>query len=288
MRFRRSSSAVLVVAAAALLGSTLPASAGSGPANPSPARGLSTVAAGSTTRSAGAVPAKPVKAVVVASWSGCGSSGVIWDALNANWSSYGNVPVTIDYSNQALCGATFTLDALEASGADVVILDDPAGISNEFTSDQIDALKTYAEEGHDLIGTYLTFAWTGNSIDNSGLAPLFGLVKNNGWNGGENNIIATYKLKKKVKAAKPLFRGLAKSYVSTGYNSSQLPGDGVWSTNDLDGAKLVGLNADKSAAITVYTEGSYNAVFIANMPEYGGGAQDQQFFYNALIYPKKG
>jgi hypothetical protein len=54
------------------------------------------------------------------------------------------------------------------------------------------------------------------------------------------------------------------------------------------GAKLVGFNADRSAAITVYREGDYNAVFIANMPEYGGGPQDQQFLYNAIIYPSKG
>jgi hypothetical protein len=281
---RRSTSAVLVVAAAALLGSTLPASAGSGLANPSPARADSGVRAGS----AAAAPAKAVKAVVVKSWSNCSSGSVVWDQLNANWSSYGSIPITIDYSNPSLCADSFTLAALEASKADVVILDDPSGHVVEFTADELAALQTYAEEGHDLIGTYLTFAYPAQGIDNTGLAPLFGLPKDAGWAGGDNNIVATYKLNKKVKGVKPLFRGLPNSYVSTGYNSSQIPGDGAWSKNDLAGAKLVGINADKSAAITLYRQGSYNAVFIANMPEYNGGVQDQQFIYNAIIYPKKG
>ncbi len=48
------------------------------------------------------------------------SSSEDWDDLNANWSSYGNQPILIDYST--FNGVPITYDALKASGADVVIV----------------------------------------------------------------------------------------------------------------------------------------------------------------------
>jgi hypothetical protein len=36
--------------------------------------------------------------------------------------------------------------------------------------------------------------------------------------------------------------------------------------------------------ITVYDATSYVGIYIAHMPEYGGGPQDYQFFYNAITY----
>jgi hypothetical protein len=172
-----------------------------------------------------------------------------------------------------------------------VILDDPAGNGKQFTAAEVDAVKAYADEGHGLIGTYLTFAWSGQGIDNSALAPLFGLVKDDGWGGGDATIVPTYHLRvnKHRGPAKALYRGLPNPYVSSGYNYSQRPGDGTWSRNDLAGARIVAVNASRSAAITVYSrQQAYSAIYIANMPEYKGGAQDQQFLYNAIIYPKKG
>src|SRR6187431_736610 len=74
-------------------------------------------------------PAAAVTAVVVKSWGGCFSSGLIWDDLNANWSSYGSIKISIDYDDPNLCVSTtsFTLADLEANGADVVILNNPSG-----------------------------------------------------------------------------------------------------------------------------------------------------------------
>ncbi len=66
------------------------------------------------------------------------------------------------------------------------------------------------------------------------------------------------------------------------------PGVGAWSRNDLDGGRVIARNADETAAITVSSRRSYQAICIANMAEYGCGTQDQQFFYNAIIYPRKG
>jgi hypothetical protein len=244
---------------------------------------------------ASAQPARPegakgVTAVVVKSWSNCSSSGVVWDELNANWSSYGTIPISIDYANPELCGSSFTLEALEASQADVVILDDPAGAGNHLIPKEVAALRAYAHEGHDVIGTYLTFYWDngGKPVDNTALAPLFGLVRDNGWTGGDNSATPTYTLRARKHAAKRLVRNLPNPYVSDGFPSSQLPSDGAWSMNDLAGATIVGFNHDQSAVITVFPDNHYQAIYIASMPEYLGGTQDQQFLYNAIIYPREG
>ena len=170
-----------------------------------------------------------------------------------------------------------------------MILDDPAGKGYQYTSAEMSALQKYASEGHELIATYLTFGFdfAGTQIDNSALAPLFGLVQNDVWGGGQVNMTPTYKIKKKG-VSKNLFRGVANPFVSTGFNRSQLPGDGAWSSNDLAGAAIRGINGDKSAAITIYKSATHNAIYIATMPEFNGGPQDQQLFYNAIIYPSKG
>src|SRR5206468_8960933 len=69
------------------------------------------------TQSAGAARGTTIKAVVVKSWSGCGSGRAIWDDLNTNWSQYGSVPISIDYSYTQLCNCPLTYDSLVASGA---------------------------------------------------------------------------------------------------------------------------------------------------------------------------
>ncbi len=136
MRLSRSTCAVVLAAAVALLGTAVPAAAGHGPADPAPMLPHSVRAAeGTSTPLPGSVTA-----VVVKSWSNCSSNSLVWDALNANWSAYGSIPISIDYSDPTLCGASFTLADLEANGADVVILDDPAGNGKQFSADEVSAL----------------------------------------------------------------------------------------------------------------------------------------------------
>jgi hypothetical protein len=270
---------ILMAAGAALIVNLLiwsiPASAVASTANP--LRG--TAMGGSSGRSV-STPGATIKAVVVKSWGQCSSGSLVWDDLNANWSSYGSTPISIDYSNPQLCGASFTLAALEASGADVVILDDVAGGEQVFTAQEIADLTTYASEGHNLLATYVTFSYSG--FDNTALAPLFGLKKGAGWTGGDNQINATYTLHRKK--AKALLRHIPNPYQSIGLNYSQRPGDGAWSKNELAGGVIAGINGDKSAAIISYKGPGYYATYIASMPEYGGGTEDEQFIYNAIIH----
>jgi hypothetical protein len=270
--------ATAAVVIATVVTSSAPASAVPGGANPP--RG-----AAGTGHARIVAPAGAIKAVVVKSWGACSSDSLVWDDLNANWSQYGSKPITIDYSDPALCGDSFTLAALEASGARMVILDDPAGGLHQFTPDEITALQTYASEGHNLLGTYLTFGYPDAGIDNSALAPLFGLQQGSGWTYTSATSTFNFKIRKsESQRAKPLFRHIPDPYASTGFNFSQLPGDGAWSRNELGGARTVAKTADQLAAVIQYMVGGYYAVFIANMPEYGGGTEDKQFIYNAIIH----
>lgn len=224
-----------------------------------------------------------VQAVVVKSWSGCGSSSVIWDDLNANWSQYGSIPISIDYSNFDLCTGTITYDALVASGADVVIVSDAAGGTQLYSQSEIDALNRYVSEGHNIIATYVTFFF--GSIDNRGLGPIFGIKKSTTYLTGEQGVTPTYDLRW---PSAPLFRDLPDPYQSAGYASSQVPSDGAWSTNEIQFGQLMGKTSDGRAIILVRTVGDSARIYISNMPEYVGGTQDKQFFYNAIIYPQTG
>ncbi len=224
-----------------------------------------------------------IKAVVVKSWSGCGSGSVIWDDLNASWSRYGSIPISIDYSNQDLCAGTVTYDALVASGADVVIISDAAGGTRQYSQSEIDAVQKYVTQGHNIIATFVTFFW--GSVDNRGLAPIFGIKRSTSYLPDEQAVTPTYDL---LSPDSPLFRDLPDPYQSAGYPSSQVPSDGAWSSNELQFAQLMGKTSDSRAIILVGALASSARIYISNMPEYQGGTQDKQFFYNAIIYPQTG
>jgi hypothetical protein len=234
------------------------------------------------TQSAAAARGATVKAVVVKSWSGCGSGGVIWDDLNANWSQYGSVPISIDYGDTQLCSGPITYDALVASGADVVIISDAAGGGQLYAQSEIDAVQRYAAAGHNVIATYVTFFF---GTDNRGLAPMFGIKKSTTYLANEQGVTPNYDLRW---PGSPLFRDLPDPYESAGYPFSQVPSDGAWSTNEIQFGQLAGKTSDSRAIVLVRTVGDSARIYISSMPEYGGGTQDKQFFYNAIIYPMTG
>jgi hypothetical protein len=225
-----------------------------------------------------------IKAVVVKSWNACSADGLIWPDLNAYWSQYGSIPISIDYANPDLCTGTITHDALVASGADVIILSDPSGGNQLYSQPEIDALQRYAAEGHNVIGTFLTFfCGTCGSTDNRGLGPLFGIKKTNLY--FEQNVTPTYDLRW---PNSPLFRNLRDPYEGKGFPVSEVPIDGVWSSNEIQFGQVTARTPDGLAVVLVRTTRSYSSIYISHMPEFGGQTQDQQFFYNAIIYPQTG
>ena len=119
------------------------------------------------------IPDTTKKAVVVKSWDEC-SGWDVWRDLNVNWSNFGSVPVSIDYSNSALCSSTstITLSALQATHAHTVIISDPSGAHLQYSASEISAIQQYAKQGHNVFGSFLVLWW---GTDNRGLAVLFGL-----------------------------------------------------------------------------------------------------------------
>jgi hypothetical protein len=231
------------------------------------------------TRAAGAVAKTQdtVTAVVVKSWGGCGSGEVVWEDLNAHWADFGSLPIHIDTANPDLCSGQITYEALAASGAQTVILSDPAGATLQFARSEVEALRRYAREGHNLIGTFLLLAY--RDVDNRALAPLFGLPGDVSYVLLEGPVPLTFK----IRADDPLFNGLGAHYESSGYPESQAPADGAWNFADSGRARYLAMGRDRHAAVIEHCAAAYRALYITHMPEYGGQREDQQLLYNAIV-----
>jgi hypothetical protein len=222
-----------------------------------------------------ALPDGTVKAVIVKSWDPCGSGGSAWETINDHWQQFGTVPVFIDTSDSALCHGTITDAALEASGAQVVIISDPSGGEQKYSQDEADALMRYAQAGHDVIGTFLVFHY--RTHENRVLAPLFGLDPDR-----------TYILDPSVpmafhaRANSPLFDRVGQDYVSTGYPQSQVIRNKKWTKPAVGDDQIEAHDLGRQAAIVRYCGAGYRAVLFTWMPELGG-TQDAQVLYNAIV-----
>jgi hypothetical protein len=227
-----------------------------------------------------------VSAILLDAYNSCYAVAYGWADLNANWSKYGSVPVSITTGGH-LCEGTFTLVDLEASGADTVILDLTAAVYT-LTPDEIQALQTYLEQGHTLLGEANVFQWKSKHIDN-GLAPLFGLAEQSTWyKDGLQGMSPTYQLNEQDPDAAVLLRDVNNPYVSSLYGQGQKPAHKKWRANVLAGARYIGLTQDKRNAISVYDGPGYTAIYISSQAAYGSTPDDLQFLYNAIVYPNEG
>lgn len=221
-----------------------------------------------------------IKAVVVRSW-GAGSVQLAWDYLNANWSAYGSIPIFIDATT--LHGTTtITLAELQNSGADVVIVSDPAGGGQLWTAAEAAALGTYASQGHPLIGTYLLLGFQG--VDNRALAPLWGLRSDQDYNADEVPSAPSADI---LASSSCLFSRIAPPLDQGGYPFVQVPLDGSWDPADLAGAVILARSPDGRNVVTSYSSGNLQATYISYMPEYQDGSQFDatQYLYNAIVCP---
>ncbi len=220
------------------------------------------------------VGAVAVRAVVVKSWND-GSSASAWRELNAEWPMYGDRPIVIDTTT--LLRANFTYADLVNSGADVIILSDPAGGVMQYRPEEIDAVAQYAADGHNVIGTYLVFTWA--NIDNRGLAPTFGLRPDLAYD--NSDISNRFNM---ISPSECLFTRIpGPSWTSSGYPVTQTPaGTLQWTDDTLAGAMIVADSDNLRAIASLYDGGTYSSIYITNMPEFYGSAIDKQLLYNAL------
>ena len=212
-----------------------------------------------------------VTAIIVKSW----GNNPVWADLNTNWSTYGTIPVSIDYTT--LIDGDFTYTDLVDSNADVVILSDPAGGLQQYSSAEVTALAKYIKAGHVIVGTFLTFQYQKENIDNRALAPIFGLSSSLTYTyfplSNEFTKVADACLFSKIPGP------LAKS---NGYPNSQVPSSGTWMGSL--GAAMAGAESDSYVGvITGYRKKSATAIYISSMPEFQTtGGDDEQFLYNAI------
>ncbi len=219
-----------------------------------------------------------IKAVVVRSWGAGSEPPLVWDHLTANWSSYGSIPLYIDATSLHAVSSV-TLADLEASGADVVIVSDPAGGLNQWSAADVEALRSYANQGHPLIGTYIMFQWC--SIDNRALASLWGLRSDLDYNMGEIPSTAPAGI---LAPASCLFDRIVDPLDHGGYPQVCVPSDLSWDASDLAGASFFARSTDSRVVVTSYQNGLLHSSYISSMPEYqpGDAFDATQFLYNAI------
>jgi len=219
---------------------------------------------------------QPVKAAVFRSTGTVFLGMTIWPELNSNWSAYGNVPVQIDYDS--LAGNDVTLGQLEDTGADVVILSNPAFWT--YKPAEMGALKQYIEAGHGLIISYGKF----RSADHV-LAPLVGLGMGNAYHTVTLNDPMIVDM---LEPAHFLFAGIEAPYVSGTSVRARPPIDQDWT---LAGGTVIAdigsAVAHASPGIITHETADYRGIYFAYYPEDTGGgsnAQDKQVFYNSLLW----
>jgi len=220
---------------------------------------------------------QPVKAAVLRSTGTVYLNQTIWPELNAGWSQFGDVPVQIDYTS--LAGYNWTVEDIAATGADVLVLSNPAFWP--YDGAEIDAVRQYVEAGHGLIISYGKF----RSADRA-LAPLVGL--------SASNVLGTVTTTDPIELEAlfpehPLFNGLTAPYVS-GVRFRARP----WFPGDpwiLDGGTVLanlytrvippgpGIIAKETKAY----RGLYFSYYIEDK-DGGANLQDMQVFYNALVW----
>jgi hypothetical protein len=211
-----------------------------------------------------------VKVLLLKSW------GVtsVWEAMKTNWKNFGKRPVTIDDSTYI--GSDFTYQDLVNSKANVIVLSDPAGGGKQYSPAEIAAVAKYAKKGHTVIGTYAVFRWS--TVDNRGLAPVFGFNSKIEYN---NTAVGISNLFKKTKAKECLLKRITgSSWQSDGYPYTQQPATGSW-TGHLGKATAVAESDSFAGVVSLYTAPTYTGVYVSNYPEYNGGTDDEQLLYNA-------
>lgn len=220
----------------------------------------------------------PVKVLLLPSWGT--TSG--WEDLKTQWPSYGVVPISID--DTTYIDNSFTYGDLVSSGADVIVLSDPAGGFQQYTSDEVKAVQSYAKLGHTVLGTYAVFEWS--TTDNRALMPVFGLNATLTYNGQ----LSISNLFTQDVSRNCLFNNLPSSWQSDGYPYTQYPtGTTVWTHNSLDLAFLIADSDSDAGIVSVYNGGRYAGIYISNYPEYYGGTYDLQLLYNAVTcFAQKG
>lgn len=217
-----------------------------------------------------------IKAAVLRSMGTGYLSQTIWNDLNTGWSTFGDVPVTIDYTS--LAGTGLTRAQMNATGADVLIVSCMGFAS--YTNAEIDAITQYVQDGHGIIITYYSFY-----AANSRLAPLVGMRSSNAFGTGT---VPPLSVSPASGGDSLLFASVPYPYLSGVSNIAHIPPPGSW---QLDGGVVaanlnIGDAFEQPAIVTrdapTY-RGLYFSYYVENKSD-GSNKYDAQVFYNSLLW----
>lgn len=223
-----------------------------------------------------------IKAVILDSWGADYPEFTIYPLLNSEWSNYGSIPITIDYTS--LNKENITYADILSTEADVLIISHAYPKTEHiFTDTEISAIKQYAEEGHGLIGTYGTIV----PENNRKLSQLFGMNQSTNYIFYPQNEVSTGKFKI-LDITHPLFASLANPFCVPMADETIYVPSHNWTIEGVTDGAIVALTTDSEAAIIVYTE-NYKSVYFTNqMEEYNGPYINQsKIFYNAIVWTAK-
>lgn len=234
----------------------------------------------------------PVMVYVLDSWGTDFGGMAPWDHLTNNWNLYGSTPVSVDY--QRFNKENIRYQELVDSYADVLLIsssrsgdmDAPAAAGYLFSTEEVDAITRYVQDGHGIIATGLTFDSDKLPQHGTVFGPLFGMRPSNLYTylNGINDLQVLNPAENH-----PLFNKISDTY-TTGHGQTLTPGFYMtgaenWTAGHLAGGvyKSMSIQTD-NAAVIAYEPGAYNAVYITNWVERSSNTVDKQLLYNAMVW----
>lgn len=217
----------------------------------------------------------PVKAAVVRSTGTLYLGQTIWSDLNSGWSNFGDVPVQIDYTSLA---GNITSQKLQATGADVLILSNPAFFT--YTQAEVNAIKEYVEAGHGLIISYGKFR-----SEDLRLAPLVGLSESISL--GTGTATDPFWIEPAT-ANHPLFDKVSEPYISGVREVTTQWGAPPWpSVDGVAVSELLNEIISRRPGFVTHETPAYRGLYFSYYIENrsgGSNQQDMQVFYNGLLW----
>ena len=202
-----------------------------------------------------------------------------WNYLNANWNSFGNDQVIIDYWNLAMSGLDYATISGQFPKPDTLVISSSGGYINgvtppggQFTDVETAAIEQYTLEGHGLILTGTVF---NERIPNNN--DLTGLVGITDQTYVRYEPVTTMDIETWC-AGNPLVQGVSDPFTLP-FNSTMTPTDTSWATGDISTGDYCARSPGQEAAIVI-NKGVYMMSFAA---ERTPNNDVYQLLYNAMV-----
>ncbi len=211
------------------------------------------------------------------------------DDLTQNWSQYGNIPVTFDYTLASV--SNFSESDVRSLDADVLLTLSPVADKMEFTNSEISILEGLQVEGTTLVAVGTVFGGQG-FYDNTPMGHLWGLDTFN--RVFELELLTQQEFQAREPGPNPLFNGLPTDvpFDIDPLGSERQVGR-PWDDDQMAGASIEGHSPSWDAVETLFLQNIGPAIYLSapfdvvtpgsDLPD-GASDANAQLLYNALTY----